>query len=59
MAQLGLDVVGVEAVFVEDGAGQVAEAVAGLAAFVAKPAEGHQEHGVAARLRGVAAAREQ
>ncbi|MDT4846062.1 hypothetical protein FQZ97_800700 [compost metagenome] len=59
VGELGLDVLRVEAIFVEDGARQVAEAMAGLAAFVAKTAEGHQEHGVAARPRGVAAAREQ
>ncbi|MOA01331.1 hypothetical protein D3C78_1207350 [compost metagenome] len=49
----------VEAVFVEDGAGQVAEAVAGLPAFVAEAAQGHQEHSVRSWLGGVAAPREQ
>ncbi|MCY1465212.1 hypothetical protein D9M71_833290 [compost metagenome] len=47
----------IEAVFVEDRAGDMAKPVASLPTFVAKATQGHQENGIGARLGCIATTR--
>lgn len=59
MRQLRLDVLSWKAVLPQQGGGNMPEAVASLAAFVAHAPQGHVEGHVAAWLGAVVAAREE
>ncbi len=54
MTELGLDMVSGVTMLVEDGAGDVAEAMTGLAAFVTKAPECHEKYSVASGFGAVA-----